>query len=236
MDDQLQDTSSTESTPESVQEEQNSRQENFAALRKKLEAEEEARRAAERRLQELERGVSKNQSQPGVSHTDDDDLGADPDDFLQVKQYKKTASKFSNKLSEADKRIQELNDKLAYVEAKSELASIKDFNDVVTKESMENLARLYPDDYETMMANPNLKAKSKTAYNMIKNYGLYDSSIKESESKILKNKSKPQSPGSTASQTAQTPLARLNDYDRRVMTEEDRNRILKRLEEIKRGR
>jgi len=214
-------------------EQKSSYEQNIISMRKKLEAEEEARQAAERRLQEMERKLQSIQPQTGNTHTDDDDLSGDPDDYLQVKQFKKNTSKLSSKISEAERRYQELNDKIERIEAQSALKDLKDFDDVVNDDSIKNLARLYPEDYETVMANPNLKNKSKTVYNMIKNYGLYSKGLKESDDKVSKNKSKPGNPAS--GQTPNTPLSKLNDYDRRVMTEEDRARILARLEQIKRG-
>jgi len=236
MEDQIQET--PEVVEEQVQEPvKPSIENNLIAMRKKLEAEEEARRAAERRLQEIEQRYI-NSIQPqhatGVPDSSDDDFGADPDDFLQVKQYKKTASKFSSKLSEADRKLKELNEKLARLEAESALSSLKDFDQVVTDDNMKTLARLYPDDYETMMSSSNLKAKSRTAYNMIKKYKIIDDSIAESEARVAANKKKPSNP-SNQGQTAQTPLSKLHDYDRRVLTDADRDRILANLERVKRG-
>jgi hypothetical protein len=205
-------------------------------MRKKLEAEEEARRNAEKRLQEMERYYAQKPQQHNAGNNDssDDDIGADPDDFLQVKHYKKTATKWSTKLAEQEKRIEQLTHQLQRVEAETSLKDIKDFDNVVNDDTMKNLARLYPDDYEVMMANSDLKKKSKTAYNMIKKYGIYNDGLVESDKKVEKNKSKPVNPG-VGGQTAATPLSRLNDYDRRVLTEADRTRILARLDEVKRN-
>ena len=213
-------------------------EQNIINMRKKLEAEETARIAAERRVKELEARssyASNVQSVYSANNTDDDDLGSDPDDYLQVKHFKKNTSKLHTKLTESERRLQELSERVERYEAQSALRDIKDFDEVVTDENIATLKRLYPEDVEAVMSSPNLKHKAKAMYNMINNYGIAPKNLKQSEDKINKNKSKPSTPGNSG-QTPQTPLSRLNDYDRRVMTEEDRVRILNRLEEIKRGR
>lgn len=227
-----------EKVQEQPVEQKNNYEQNIINMRKKLEAEETARLAAERRVKELEaRSTYANnlQSVSSSNNTDDDDIGADPDDYLQVKHFKKNTSKLQTKLTESERRLQELHDRVERYEAQSALRDIKDFDEVVTDENIATLKRLYPEDVEAVMASPNLKHKAKAMYNMINKYGIAPKDLKQSEEKINKNKLKPTAPGNSG-QTPQTPLSRLNDYDRRVMTEEDRTRVLNYLEEIKRGR
>lgn len=201
---------------------------NLAAMRKKLEAEEAARREAERRaeeayrlMQEKERGII-----ASVDTVADEEDSVDPDDYLQGKTFQKATKKLKTKQQEQERKVQELNEKLAYLEAKAEVAAIKDFYEVLTDDNVKTLARLYPEDYATVMSNPNLTAKSKTLYNMVKNYGIVDPVQQKTQERIDRNKTKPISASSTPTQTPQTPLTRLGDYERRVLTESDRNRIL----------
>jgi hypothetical protein len=239
MDDQIKETV-TENTPTEVPEsnqQKNSYEQNIIVMRKKLEAEESARISAEKRLKEIEARSAYSHQTP-ISHnsTDgDDDIGADPDDYLQVKHFKKNTSKLSSKLSDNERRLQELNDRIERYEAQASLRDIKDFDEVVTDENIATLRRLYPEDVEAVMSSPNLKNKAKAMYNMINKYGIAPKDLKASEEKINKNKSKPVTPG-TSGQTPQTPLSKLNDYDRREMTEERRQQILAHLEQVKRGR
>lgn len=227
-----------ETVQEQPIEHKNNYEQNIITMRKKLEAEEAARINAERRIKELEAKTSyTNSSQQisGSNDSNDDDIVADPDDYLQVKHYKKNSSKISHKISESDRKIQELHERIERYEAQSSLRDIKDFDEVVTEDNLKTLSRLYPEDYESVMSSSNLKNKSKTLYNIMKYYGIYTKGIKDSEDRINKNKSKPSAPGNSG-QTPQTPLTRLNDYDRINMTEDDRNRILANLERVKRGR
>jgi hypothetical protein len=226
-----------EAVQEQAVEPKSNYEQNIVSMRKKLEAEEAARINAERRIKELEAKAAyanPPQQVSGSNDSSDDDIGADPDDYLQVKHFKKNTSRLTSKLSESDRRLQELHERVERYEAQSALRDIKDFDEVVTDDNIKTLARLYPEDYESVMSSPNLKNKSKTVYNMMKNYGIYTKGMKDSEEKINKNKSKPSSPGSSG-QTPQTPLSKLNDYDRREMTEERRKQVLEYLERIKRG-
>lgn len=209
---------------------------NLSAMRKKLEAEEAARISAERRAAELEQRL---QNSPHSSPTqaaalpEEEDFAVDNEDYVQAKHIKTSNKKIKTKLSETERKILELEQKLSYFEAKVDTDALKDFNAVVSEDNLKSLARLYPDDYQTMMANPNLKAKSKTAYNMIKNYGIV--STNDAEQRINANKQKPQLASVGAPQQPQTPLSRLNDYERRVLTEDDRDRIMQEVERKKRG-
>lgn len=119
------------------------------------------------------------------------------------------------------------------LQAQSATATLKNFNEVCTDDNIATLARLYPDEYNTMLMNPSYASRAKIAYNMITNYGIVDTKIKESDDRIAKNKSKPGAAALGSPQTPQTPLTKLNDYERRRMTEEDRTRILKRAQQIK---
>jgi hypothetical protein len=241
MEDQIQENSpesSQEQPQQLVQEQKSSYDQNMITMRKKLEAEEAARIYAERRIKELEAKTSHSNAPQQVSgngDSHDDDIGADPDDYLQVKHFKKNASRLANKLSESDRRLQELNDRVERYGAQAALSKIPDFDQVVTDENIATLRRLYPEDVEAVMSSPNLTHKAKAMYNMINKYGIAPSGMRNAEEQIAKNKTKPSAPGNSG-QTPQTPLSKLNDYDRRTMTEERRKQVLHYLEEIKRGR
>ena len=202
--------------------------ENLVAMRRKLEQEEEARKAAERKAAEYEQRLQQMPQQQQPQSTQDEDYyEGDPDSYLEVKQAQKVAKKLSTKVAKADQRLAEMEQKLAYFEAMSDINNIKDFNDVVTPDNLKTLERLYPDDYQTMMTNPNLKSKSKTAYNMLKNYGILDRNMKQMEEKVAANKAKPGTAAMAGgAQQPQTPLARIGEYERRVLTDADAKRIM----------
>jgi hypothetical protein len=201
---------------------------NFAEMRRKLEE-------AERRAQAAEQMLHSQQSnqQPSLQ-VDEEDFNIDNEDYVQAKHVKTSTKKLHKKLSATEEKIQKLEQKLSYFEAKVDTDSLKDFDSVVSNDNLKELARRFPDDYGTMMMNPDLKAKSKTAYNMIKNYGISTKiDTSDIDHKIASNKLKPQSASVASPQSANTPLSRLNDYERRVLSDSDKDRILAEVERKK---
>lgn len=174
---------------------------NLVNMRKKLEAEERARKELERKLAELERN----------KQTYEEPAQPQPD----------------------SKKLYELEQKLAHMEAEREIEKLKDFNEVVSDENLATFARLYPEDYATLLANPNMKAKAKTAYNMIKNYGISQKTpvLKQAEAiaavekKIEANKAKPGTISATPSATPLSKLGRYNEEGRLILTDQDAERI-----------
>lgn len=204
------------------------KQDNLIRMRKKLEAAEDAVKEAERRAQEAERKSQNYDNQsPSSSSPDDDDLSIEDDDYVQAKYVKSNSKK-------VNQSIQELRQELAVLRAEKATEKMTDFNDVVSNDNLKILQSLYPDDYETMMSNPNLKSKSITAYNMMKNYGISEkkTEIKKAEgfkaldNKIEENKMRPGSMGNA--RVSKSPLVNASRYDadgRLVLTEADRDRI-----------
>ena len=225
-----------ETTQETPQEQPqvDRKEQNLTAMRKKLEAEEAARKAAEHKAAEYERMLASNQAVQSpmqqLAQQDEDDLPVDNDDYIQAKHYKTSNKKTKSRLSEQEKQIKELNEKLAILEAKSEMDRIKDFNDVVNDDNLKTFQRLYPEDYAVVMSNPDLRLKSKAAYNMIKNYGIANPLLKDVDERVEANKRKPQSSSVSSPQSSASPLAGFNPDGRRVMTEAERDRILAEVE------
>lgn len=229
---QVQETQAPETPQEQPQIDR--KEQNLTAMRKKIEAEESARRAAEQKVAEYERILAQQQAvqSPTQQHSqqDEDDLPVDNDDYIQAKHYKTSNKKTKTRLSEQEKQIKELNEKLAILEAKSEMDRIKDFNDVVNDDNLKTFQRLYPEDYAVVMTNPDLRLKSKAAYNMIKNYGIANPLLKDVDERVEANKRKPQSSSVSSPQSSASPLATFNPDGRRVMSEADRDRILAEVE------
>ena len=200
-------------------------------MRKKLEAEADARRSLERRNEDLERALREKQS---IKPPEDDDFAVDNEEYVQAKHVKTSNQKLRQKLSEQEKQIQDMQKQMAYIEAKAETAGLKDFEEVVSQENMEVLASLYPDDYQCIMSNPNLRARSKTAYNMIKRYNIQSESPapvptrtnnnSRLDERIAANRSKPQAASIAAPKTPPTPLAEFGE-ERRILSDSDYERI-----------
>ncbi len=68
---------------------------------------------------------------------------------------------------------------------------------------------------------------------MIKNYGISNPGLNVVDEKLAQNKLKPRSASSQSPQAPQTPLTRLGDYERRVLSDSDRDRIMAEVERKK---
>ena len=203
-------------------------------MRKKLEAEADAREKAERRAADLERIIQEKQFiASALPHQEEEDISIDNEEYVQAKHVKTSNSKLRRQLEEQNKKLESMAKMMSYLEAKSDTATLKDFDDVVSTDNMKMLATLYPDDYESVMANPNLRARSRTAYNMIKNYNIHNDrpasgyppeNTRKIDDRIASNKSRPQAASVAAPKTPPTPLSEFGD-ERRIMSESDYARV-----------
>lgn len=220
------------------------KQDNLIKMRLKLEAAEEAARISEQRALEAERRAQY-QEKGEVKDFDPNDLPEDPfdvedDDYVQAKQVKKSTKAVNAKLRATEDRLAQMEQALYTLRAEKATDKIEDFNEVVSNDNLKILERLYPDEYETLMYNPNLKSKSITAYNMLTRYGIVDAktSIKKEDNiravdkRIEDNKLKPGA--SSMAKSSSSPLTQTSRYDsdgRLVMTDADRDRINLRMKE-----
>lgn len=181
---------------------------------------------AEKRIAEMERYLQQQQpkqQQPQV------DLNLDDESFVEAKYVKQ----IMRELQETKKQVQEVSQKSFQSTAELKLKSQNpDFDSIVTEENIRELANQHPEDYATLMANPDLYSKGKTAYNMIKEYGILEKYDKV-DKKIEENKNKPRSAGTTSGQVADTPLSKIGEYDRRVLTKENKERLFAQVQEAK---
>lgn len=201
--------------------------------RRKFHQEEEARRLVEQRMKELESKVM-SISQPQA--TEEDDIGVDNDEYVQAKHVRHTTKKIKSTLTNAQKELEEMRQKMALLEARVATSSLSDFEQVCSEENLQQLAREYPEDYECVRSNPNLMSRSKAAYNMIKRYGIMNSTQQNNaaEERIVANKKRPQAAAMTSPQAAATPLTSLNNFERRVLTEEQKEYHRREMERLKR--
>ena len=113
-------------------------------------------------------------------------------------------------------------------------SQFNDFDSVVTKENLDKLASQKPSLYRSILSNPDLYDKGYTAYEFIKNSDILSGQYQEIDRKVEENRSKPRSAANVAPQSGDTPLARVGDYDRRILTEERKDQLRRQVEEAKR--
>lgn len=200
--------------------------------------------AAERRTRELEHMVQMNMSQKEqktkIQLVDDEDDEFDviaDDSYIEGKQLKKYIKGLKQEIKKTKNEFQEYHKQSSLNQAEMRLQSqFTDFDNVVTKENLEKLSYQKPALYRTIFANSDTYDRGYTAYELIKNSGIVSNEYNDLDRKIEDNKSRPRSSSNASPQVGETPLARIGDYDRRILTEERKDQLRKQVEEAKRNK
>lgn len=197
--------------------------------------------AAERRAAELEYQLQMQQTPKQQKHVDEDDDDEDfdisDDSFVEGHQVKKYLKKINQKVVQAKKQFEEVTKKTAAKYAETNLKTqFADFDNVVTKENLEKLKQTKAPLYRSIMANTDLYDMGYSAYEAIRAMGISNNEYEDLDKRIETNRQKPRASGGASAQVGETPLSRMGNYDRRVLTEEDRARIRRNVEQAKMNR
>lgn len=187
--------------------------------------------AAEHRAAELERMIQMNMSQQHntkIQVEDEDDFDLSDDTYIEGKHLKKYVKSLKKELKDTKKQFEQYNQQSELTNAEIRLKSqFNDFENVVNEENLERLKYEKPSLYRTIMANNNVYDRGYAAYELIKHSGIVDNRYEAVDKRIEDNKAKPRSASNAAPQQANSPLANVGDYDRRVLTEERKKEILR---------
>jgi hypothetical protein len=217
------------------QEQQESQKDlNFRIVRERMES-------AEQRAAELERILQANMAQNNRSTkmevVEEDDVDLGDDSYVEGKHLKKYVKTIKNELKTTKKQLEEINKKAQEDFAEMKLkAQFTDFDSVVTKDNLAKLAAVKPVLYRSILASSDLYDRGYTAYELIKSAGIASDDYSAQERKLEENSKKPRSAANASPQTAETPLAKVGDYDRRILTEERKEQLRRQVEEAKRMR
>lgn len=184
---------------------------------------------AERRIAELENTLHQRSQQPQqqLQAQEDDDFAIDDDDVPVGRQIKKQFKTLKNKLETTQKQLEMLNQKTSVEQAELKLnAKYNDFNSIVTTDNIKALAEVDPDAYRSIMSLNDIYDRGYTAYQLISNK-LRTMPQRNIDRKIEDNKIKPRSAATISAKASSSPLTQVTDYERRVLSEEDRDRIMK---------
>ena len=191
---------------------------------------------AEARASELERQRQFEQQrapQPVKVESNDEDFDIDDERYIEGKDFKKYLKGLKAEVRQTKQQIQEQTQLLQVQSAEQRLKDqYKDVDQVLTEENIKNLETIYPEEFESIKNNPNPYSKMKTAYTLIKNLNIAESTIQE-DKKIAENKLKPRSAASAPSQGGETPLSKFQDYGRRILTEGQKDEIMRRVQAAK---
>lgn len=205
-----------------------SKEYNLRIMRERMESIEKENQEYKRILQQQQQPVE-----------EDEDLNIDDDSFIEAKQYKKHIKNIQKDLKETKKLLEENSKKNAMANAQVLLKSqFNDFDTVVSEENLKKLSDTQPVLYRTLLASSDIYDRGYSAYAMIKNSNILksNSQYSDQDKRLEENKAKPRAIGNASPQAGDTPLSKVGDYDRRILTEERKDQLRKQVEEAKRNR
>lgn len=212
-------------TPSPSQEEKKDDKEvNLRSLRERAEAAEQRLKAMEeetRQRQETERSKE-------ALNVPSDDYDIDDDMYLEGRHFKKAFQPIQQKLSRAEEQYKQTQAQLKELQYQRVLADAEqrvqkeypDYTTVVTQDNLKKLELTKPHLFNAIKDTQDIYSKAAAAYELIKNGNILDTNP-EQEERIMQNQDKPRSAAGMGGQSASnSPLSRVGDYDRRVMTPE----------------
>ncbi len=215
--------------PVSVNEAQaiSDRDKNWKAMRDRAES-------AERRARELEQIYTQQQQQQSSTLDDLDD-----DDYMDGRKYKARERALKEQLESQKKELERQKQdsesmKLRLAEDRIR-AQFKDFDTVVNDDNLEKLSKIKPSAYRSIASNPDVMDRAEMAYEMIQQYNIAKKET-DIDKKIEDNRNKPRSSATSSGQVGDTPLAKLGDYDRRVLTNDRKDQLRRQVYEAKKFR
>ncbi len=212
--------------PKEVPEKETDREKNFRVLRERSEQ-------AERRAAEMERQIQALQQAQKAAPQEDDEMHFDDEGYVEGKQLKKYVKTLKTEMKQMRQQLQESQQQTHQSSAEMRLKSrYSDFDSVVTPDNIQKLATLKPSLYRSLMSNTDLYDKGETAYDSIKAF-VATERYEAEDRRLEENAKKPRSSAVAPSQSADSPLARVGDYDRRILTEERKEQLRQQVAQAK---
>lgn len=217
---------------------------NMRILRERAELADRRSQESERRIQELERILQMNMNQQQTSTKmqieEEDDFDLSDDSFVEGKHLRKQnkdVKRLTREIQELKQETAKSREEAAIANARSRIRTqYPDWEKVVNKDNLEKLREQDPETFEVLNSSKDTYAAGCAAYKFIKNSGIVDSTYSDVDKRLDDNRSKPRSAANASPQTGDTPLARVGDYDRRILTEDRKLQLRRQVEESKRYR
>ena len=191
------------------------KEQNIRLLRERAERAEREVAEYKKNLEQMKERKVEYEQPKVVPQGDDDDFNIDDDSYIEAKYVKQ----LRKEVRETRKQIQEMNQMSQVSNAEMRLKSeFPDIMDVVTPSNIQDLKAVRPDIFENLMYNPDMYKRGKLMREMIKDHVLSDK-YEAQDKRIEDNRTKPRSSATVPTQQSETPLTRVGDYDRRVLTE-----------------
>jgi hypothetical protein len=211
---------------------ESSKEYNLRVLRERAETEERRRKEAEQRANQMEEQMRQlqqqwkphNNPQNQTTAPEENEPEPEDDDIPTWGQQKRYLKKLEKQLEaqRSEWSAQQQQSKMQQAEALF-TREHPDASSVLSKENLDMLKRIYPHDFAGVEANPDLYGKLKSAYNMVRRYGIMED--QEVEQRAVKNASKPR-PGTVGnSQVSESALGKVDEYGRRELSEADKEQM-----------
>ena len=196
---------------------------NMRALREKADRISRERDEALARLQEVELRAQQNR-QP----EEDLDFSLGADELAEGKHVAKMQKKTKKQFDDLAAQQEETRALLIELKLRQEFPDIEK---VLTKEKMQELKETEPDLARSLESNKDYYSKARSAYKMIKKFGIYTEDNNEQEREaVQRNAAKPRPLSSISPQQAESPLSRVNAFAN-GLTPELKAQLYKEMEE-----
>lgn len=163
---------------------------------------------------------------------EDFSLGIGESDLVEGKHLSKMARQQLKQQKELREEMVKTQKQLQTMIVETRIkAECPDIDKVVTKENMEMLANLHPEIAETIQSSNNYYSQAKTAYKLMKQFGIYkEDSYGQDRERAQINAKSPKPLASISPQAADTPLSHANAFAN-GLTEELKAQLRKEMEE-----
>lgn len=190
-------------------------QKNLRLLREKAERAERLEKERDELLKHVlsyQQGSDKKQVKE-VEPAEEDYLssfGLDEDSLVEGKHFKA----YLKKQRELEKELAQYKQKSTQDSVELKLKSqYPDFDKVVSAQNLSQLREINPDLADMILATPDLYKQASIAYQMVKQYGIYQDKTFQAEKQIIaKNMAKPRSAAGAAPQSGSTPMSQANVF------------------------
>lgn len=195
--------------------EESSQAKNFRQLREKAERAERERLELLHRLEEYQK-----QARPQQSEAEEDlSISLGSDDFAEGKHL----SKLVKTVKKLEAKVAQYEQKSSQMAAQALLkAQYPDFEQVVNSNAIEMLKNEFPETAASLAANPDELSRAVAAYKLIKRLGYTQDTMPQynlEKERIDANLAKPRALSSIAPQQADSPLSRVNAFEKGLTSE-----------------
>ena len=209
------------------------REMNMKTLRERAEAAERKVKDFERQMQERQGYSQPTESNKQLDKSADEEITIGDEELIEGKHLKKYISNVTKKY---DRQLQEMKSQSAIDNAERALrAKYSDFDSVITEDNVNNFKALYPEEFSSVMSNTDPYARIKTAYTNIVNFGIAERTegspqTRDAVRRLEDNRTRPRAAAASPTTSgSDSPLARVGEFERRVLSDEMKELVRQRL-------